>query len=250
MTQRTLQELFESELNNHKLKGCYGVTSFKKVFSNLMPLQQAQLKQYSGKNFKKYYEEASFISLAFAFPYEAIQSINVKKNDNPDLEKWNYYSKWYNKLNQALNKSSFDLAEQMEGISIPATLGGLVNEVKHVEDYYSLCVSHRVSAELSGVGWRGKNSLIVNPIYSCAIRLASVIIPKKIPATSAIKSNCLHCEACVKACSFIRHMNKLENYREQCRIYISALGLDEEVCGKCIKACLLESIYSKQFKLC
>ncbi len=52
----------------------------------------------------------------------------------------------------------------------------IIEKVDHVSDYYGMVVSHRVVAENAGIGWRGKNQLIVNERYSCAIRLASVIL--------------------------------------------------------------------------
>jgi epoxyqueuosine reductase QueG len=109
-------------------------------------------------------------------------------------------------------------------------------------------VSHRVAAEQSGVGWRGKNELIVNPRFSCAVRLASVLTTLPLRRTPTTMG-CGDCHACLDACAILRNKEKLRNYREQCRLYLVSLGLVSDVCGKCVKACYRESIHRDQFKL-
>jgi len=141
------------------------------------------------------------------------------------------------------------MAERIGGISIPATAAGIATEIEHVEKYYPLVVSHRVAAELSGVGWRGKNELIVNPKYSCAIRLASIITDMPLERTEPLQDGCGDCTVCLDACPFLANKDRLENYREQCRRYIVSLGLEHEVCGKCIKACYMESVNRDAFQL-
>ncbi len=106
-----------------------------------------------------------------------------------------------------------------------------------------------MAAELSGIGWRGKNELIVNPAHSCAIRLASVITDMPLERTDPIPDGCGECRACLDACTFLDNKDKLENYREQCRRYIVSLGLEHEVCGKCIKACFREGVHRDAFRL-
>ena len=115
-----------------------------------------------------------------------------------------------------------------------------------MEDYYPIVVSHRVPAELSGVGWRGKNELIVNPMHSCAIRLASVITDMPLERTEPIQDRC---GARLDACTFLDNKDRLENYREQCRRYIVSLALEHEVCGKCIRTCYRESVHRDAFWL-
>jgi epoxyqueuosine reductase QueG len=89
----------------------------------------------------------------------------------------------------------------------------------------------------SGIGWKGKNELIVNPRYGCAIRLASIVTETPLEPTYAEYGGCGDCDSCLKVCSFLRQKDNLPNFREQCRKYMLALELDQFVCGKCIKAC-------------
>ncbi len=244
-----VRRYLEAEALRHGLKCNLGVAPFREVHARLLPLQRTKLKEITGERFDSFMEGGSFISIAFAYPEEAIDAIAVDRGGGFDLDTWGFYSEWYDRLNQALNEASSAMAERIGGIAIPATTVGIATKIAHVEDYYPIVVSHRVAAELSGVGWRGKNELIVNPIHSCSIRLASIITDMTLERTEPILDGCGECRACLDACSFLANKDKLENYREQCRRYIVSLGLEHDVCGKCIKACYRKSIHRDNFRL-
>ncbi len=245
----TVRRYLEAEASMHGLRCYLGVTPFREVQDGLLPVQRTKLREIAGERFDSFMEEGSFISIAFAYPEAAIDAIAVEVGGGFDLDTWSFYSDWYDRLNQALNEASAAMAERIGGISIPATAAGIATKIEHVEEYYPLVVSHRVAAELSGVGWRGKNELIVNPTYSCAIRLASIITDMPLKMTEPIPDGCGECRACLDACPFLANKDKLENYREQCRRYIVSLGLEQEVCGKCIKACYRKSVHRDTFRL-
>lgn len=246
---RLVQDVFEEEKERHRLKGVLCIAKFSDVHHRLMRVQRDKLREICGDLFDDMMEHGSYLCLAYAYPEHAIDSIAVKKGGGYDTRTWNTYADEYTRLNEALDKTAGRLADETDGIGIPATTSGIVDQVMHVEDYYPIAVSHRVGAEVSGLGWRGKNELIVHPTYSCAVRLASAVTQLPIETTPPIDLNCGDCTACLSACGFLRHKDRLDNYREQCRRYILALDLDSEVCGKCVKACYRESIFSAKFQL-
>jgi epoxyqueuosine reductase QueG len=213
-----------------------------------MPVQRGRLKDICDDRFHDLGKNGSIICIGVAYPEYAIDCIDVRlSNGTVDKDAWNVYAREYHKLNRFLNDISEGLAGLFSGLFIPATVEGIA--VKNVEQYYDMTVSHRVVAEKAGLGWRGKNELIVNERLSCALRFASVITDLPLIHGSKVKVSCGECEACLEACTFLRNKDKLENYRESCRRYIVQLGLDGEVCGKCIKACYRHSIFSDRFKL-
>jgi len=244
-----VREVFNEESAQRGVKGIMGVSAFDVVLRGLMPIQRRMLEELCAGEIRSLKRGGSVISIAYAYPEYAIDAIALSREGSYDKESWNTYAGWYHQLNEALNATAERLASETDGLSIPATTEGLGGEIKNVEDYYGMVVSHRVAAEHSGIGWRGKNELIVNPIYSCAIRLASVVTDLPLERTTPLDGSCGDCRACLKACSFLRFKDRLNNYREQCRRYINSLGLEDTVCGKCIKACYREGIYREQFKL-
>lgn len=244
-----VREIFEEESSRHGLKGVLGVAAFNSVYGALLPVQRRVLNELCGADFRSLMERGSIISVAYAYPESAIDAIAVKEGDDFNKKTWNTYASEYSRLNDALDATTERFAEDTEGTAIPATVPGVACDVRHVEDYYGMAISHRVVAEQAGIGWRGKNELIVNPQYSCAIRLASVIVDLPLERTPPSQGGCGNCRACLDACTFLLFKDKLVNYREQCRRYIVALGLDGDVCGKCIKACYRDGIHRNRFKL-
>jgi epoxyqueuosine reductase QueG len=158
-------------------------------------------------------------------------------------------AKEYYNINKILNDISKGISERFKGIPILATIEGIVNKIQSVEEYYEQSVSHRVIAENAGLGWRGKNELIVNDKFSCALRFASVLTTFPLIHRRKVENLCGICDACLEACPFLKNKERLENYRENCRRYLIQLKLDADVCGKCIKSCYRQSIFSSKFKL-
>jgi len=144
------------------------------------------------------------------------------------------------------------IARRFEGIPLKATIGGVIEDINHVHDYFPMVISHRVVAENAGIGWRGKNQLLIHKKFSCALRLASIIVPIPMLQRKKIESQCGDCMACEDVCGYIRHRERLQDYRENCRryiLYLKSRGLEKDICGKCIKACYRSSIFEKQFTL-
>jgi len=240
--------LFNEKLAEIGYDGVIGATAFGKVYDGLNSIQRSRLKYLCGEHFQYLRGNGSVICIGIAYPEHAINCIDNRLGDRTaDKDAWNVYAREYHRLNGFLNEISKDLADAFDGICIPATVEGIA--VKNVEGYFAKTVSHRVIAENAGLGWRGKNELIVNEKFSCALRFASVIVNLPLIHGNEVKSMCGECKACLEACSFLRNKDRLEDYRENCRKYIVQLALEREVCGKCIKACYRRSIFSDRFKL-
>jgi epoxyqueuosine reductase QueG len=239
---------FMDELAKIGYDGVIGAADFKKVYDGLNPIQKSRLKDLCGEHFQNLQKNGSIICLGIAYPEHVIDCIDVRFSDGTvDRHAWNIYAREYHKLNRFLNGISKDLADLFGGIFIPATVEKVT--VKSVEEYYGKTVSHRVVAECAGLGWRGKNELIVNERFSCAIRFASVIVNVPLIHGRKVKRTCGECDACLQTCSLLRNKDKLKNYRENCGKYIVQLGLEGKVCGKCIKACYRHSLFANRFKL-
>ena len=234
MNIQEIQSLFKDIIQDRK--GILGVASFQDVYHQLMPVQKKKLLKFGSGE--------SLIVIGVFHSHEAIESINTRKNGKVDKEAWNIYANEYHDINRALNHAAHTLADCVNGIPIPATLEGVASEINRVEDYYKASVSQRVGAELAGLGWRGKNELIVTREKGCALRFASIISPDRLPSGTRMGSECGSCTACLAACPFLRRKHVLKNYREQCRRFIVTLRLSADVCGKCVKACYEHWLYN------
>jgi len=108
---------------------------------------------------------------------------------------------------------------------------------------------HKTAAVLSGIGWIGKNDLLITSDYGPRVRLATVLttapliagIPQK-------KSQCGSCMECVKVCPvqcLIGHLWEFGDHREKifnvhkCSDFIHQQEkiVGKTVCGLCIKVC-------------
>lgn len=147
---------------------------------------------------------------------------------------WNQYAHAYGLLNRTLNQFTAALTEKFGGVAEQATVEGWAGAVGHVRDYWAHCVSHRAFAEAAGLGWRGRHSLLVTPEVGPALRFATWFVPGRIPPTQREHAGCGDCQACLDVCPVLRQGGE---YREKCRRRLQALGLDDEVCGICVRVC-------------
>jgi len=246
---KRIREYFQSELKRTGYTGVLGVASFRAVCLELMPLQRTRLEELCKEQLQKLMERGSIVCIGIAYPDHVIDCIGVESGGAPDKNAWNRYARAYRDLNKVLDMISKKIADRFGGVAIPATIGGLAKKVGNVKEYDEMTISHRVVAENAGLGWRGKNELIINQRYSCALRFASILTGLPLPHAEKLPLMCGECEACLDVCPFLRNKQKLKDYRENCRRFISALGLEDEVCGKCILACCRHGIFKDQFRL-
>lgn len=152
----------------------------------------------------------------------------------PEDGLWNRYARAYTELNRLLNDVAGQLAGRFGGVVEAATVEGWVEQVKHVNDYFPHCVSHRAFAEAAGLGWRGRSGLVITPEAGPALRFATVFVPRRVSSDDRELPGCGDCLACLEVCPILRPE---EGYRERCRRRLGALGLEDEVCGICVRVC-------------
>jgi len=170
-----------------------------------------------------FYHEREIVAVPYAWQARATA-------DDP----WNEYARAYGELNRALNRSTAALMARFGGLAEQATVEGWASQVGHVHDYFPHCVSHRAFAEAAGLGWRGRHGLIVTPEAGPALRFAIWFVRGRLPATQRPHAGCGRCSACLDACPIVRQGGE---YREVCRRRLNALGLEDEVCGICVRVC-------------
>jgi epoxyqueuosine reductase QueG len=241
-----IAELFHNYLDEVNYEGLLGVANFSEVYNSVMDEQKQYLESICGVKFNNYVDFGSIISLGIAYHPETIESINIKEESGYNKELWNQYGYEYSHLNKMLKEISEKIAKLYNGIAIPPTTETPSKEIRNVKDFFPNTLSHRAVAENAGLGWRGKNELLITYEYGPAIRFVSILVSLKFIEGKRIDSQCGECNACLEICPILREKSNLKDYRENCRLYLNSLGLVHDVCGKCIKACFKEIISRKR----
>lgn len=110
-------------------------------------------------------------------------------------------------------------------------------------------ISHKKVATRAGLGWIGKNALLVIPKFGPRVRLVSVLTNASLePAEPVTESQCGECTACVRACpaSALKGQIWTPKVQREDIIEVSSChqiteknkaALGESICGICISVC-------------
>lgn len=105
-------------------------------------------------------------------------------------------------------------------------------------------------ASAAGLGWQGKNSLLVSPDFGCWFFLGEYFLPFPLPADTMMANHCGTCDRCLKACptDALDYPYRLDASR--CLAYLTieasgpiperyriAMGNRLYGCDNCIAAC-------------
>ena len=110
-------------------------------------------------------------------------------------------------------------------------------------DRFTGHISHRAVGRLAGLGWIGRNNLLVNPDYGSRVRYASVLTDLPLPYDRPIDGGCETCRRCVQACPGGAIGETPSDYDlQKCietmdRIRKPA-NIGNRICGLCVKACI------------
>ena len=103
-------------------------------------------------------------------------------------------------------------------------------------------LSHKRVAKEAGLGWIGRNNLLVNPKFGARIRLVSVLTDIPLKPDEPIGRDCGSCRACIPVCPAgaigeeppeFDHMACYEKVRALCK----ERNIRHRICGICVKAC-------------
>lgn len=112
----------------------------------------------------------------------------------------------------------------------------------------SAIFSHKLAAHLSGLGWIGKNCLLITRQFGPRVRLASVLTDCPLEAGQRMDDRCGDCRECVDACpvhalagaEFCDEEGREARLRaEVCGAYRDGKGglRSGHVCGLCLAVC-------------
>lgn len=103
-------------------------------------------------------------------------------------------------------------------------------------------LSHKKIGYLAGLGWIGRNNLLVNKRFGSRFRLVSILTDMPLKIDKPIKQECFECRLCVKVCpsnaikdnpSEFDHLKCFEKLKEFQKQRLA----DQYICGICVAVC-------------
>lgn len=103
-------------------------------------------------------------------------------------------------------------------------------------------LSHKHVARAAGLGWIGRNNLLVNERFGSRIRLVTVLTDLPLPIDSPSVNHCGSCHNCLPVCpagAIKERREEFDHLRcyEQLRAFTKTLHFSHNICGVCVKAC-------------
>jgi epoxyqueuosine reductase len=163
-----------------------------------------------------------------------------------DLSVLNPYRGIYQSINDNLDRAALLLAARLQqagfnAYPIPASR-------RADSERLAAVVSHKVAANLAGLGWIGKSCLLVTPEYGPRVRLTTILTDAPLPTRSALRNHCGRCSECVDICpvqaftgrAFVASEPREARFNAKlCEEYMLAREqhLGESLCGLCVYAC-------------
>jgi epoxyqueuosine reductase QueG len=150
------------------------------------------------------------------------------------------YFHHYRTANACLDQSAFKIAGfiQRQGYyALPIPASQIVDWQKQTAH-----LSHKHIGYLAGLGWIGRNNLLVNKKLGCQFRLATILSDMPLKTDKPVKDDCGKCSLCISACpagaikenredfDHLKCLEKLKDFQKQRLV-------DQFVCGVCVNAC-------------
>jgi len=103
-------------------------------------------------------------------------------------------------------------------------------------------LSHKHVARAAGLGWIGRNNLLVNEQFGSRIRLVTILTEIPLVVNSPSTRDCGACLHCLSVCPAGAIKERQEDFNhlrcyEQLKIFAKTLHFSHNICGVCVKAC-------------
>lgn len=160
--------------------------------------------------------------------------------DEIDCQPTKLYFHHYRTLNMFLDQLTLRASNYIQGLGYRA----LAIPASQIVDWekQTAHLSHKHIGRLAGLGWLGKNNLLVNKRLGSQFRISSILTDIPIKTNKPLKEDCGKCRLCMVICpaqaikekaSSFDHMSCFAKLREFQKNKI----VDQFICGVCVKAC-------------
>jgi epoxyqueuosine reductase QueG len=154
----------------------------------------------SAKNFitRQGGEHVGGFPRAISLGIRLIDNILDQLINHKDLVTIASYRGVYDAANQALDRASLLMAKKVQESgynAYPIPASSMLNNGN-----FEAVFSHKVAAHLAGLGWIGRNCLLITPHYGPRLRLASVLTDAPLETGTPLDNRCGDCTQCVDIC--------------------------------------------------
>ena len=103
-------------------------------------------------------------------------------------------------------------------------------------------VSHKEIGRLAGLGWLGRNNLLINPDCGAQWRLVTVLTDMPLEASAPLESDCGECHRCESSCPAAAIKETREAFDhlacyEKLKEFRRSGAVSQFICGLCVRAC-------------
>ena len=175
------------------------------------------------------------VSLAFPLPPDSLGGITT----GPTL----LYKHAYTQLNYLMDRVALEATQMLlaDGYRALPIAASQLTDWERLRGH----VDHRRVAVHLGLGWYGRNNLLVTPARGAQVRLVTILTnaPFESPGEWAGRgSGCGECRACTAVCPVGAIHDGPETFdRPVCaartREFEKVRGIGQRICGVCVKAC-------------
>jgi len=104
-------------------------------------------------------------------------------------------------------------------------------------------LSHKWIAYYAGLGWFGRNNLLIHPVYGSRMRYVTVLTDIPLTTGEPVREDCGDCHDCVSECPANAIGERPEDFQlERCSAMLDVFkkkwNMGVQICGVCIKACV------------
>ncbi len=103
-------------------------------------------------------------------------------------------------------------------------------------------ISHKHIGVLAGVGWIGRNNLLIHPKYGAHVRYNTILTDMPLEADEPMAQSCGQCRKCIDRCpaGAIKESQSLFDHQgcyNMLTQFKNKRNLGHHICGICIEAC-------------
>jgi epoxyqueuosine reductase len=151
-----------------------------------------------------------------------------------------HYLHHYKMLNLLLDQSALRLSlaiQHMGYRALPVPASQIIDWQKQTAH-----LSHKMVALRAGIGWIGRNNLIVNTDFGSHIRLATVLTDMQLKEDNPVEQDCGSCKKCIDVCpvSAIHEIHTQWDKAaclEKLKYFAKTHNVGQYICGLCVKVC-------------